>query len=317
MLLTSWPLLRVLVFVLVTWPAARTACAQSEDELFSRAAHHFRAREYAEAAVAFSEFTLRFPRDARRGEARFFRAEALVEQARSADGSAQLDILRTARHEFRRYYEADDVQRPKPHLAKALFRMGEIAYLSGDAVAAEANLAAFSRAYPLDQRNEYALPYLGHLALASGRLTRAAEMYRRGLLDFPESPGALECQRGWLAAQGRQLGRQLAKTWRAATMVPTRPIVSTTVDRRDRARVEGTPPANSSLTPEVAATAGPPAVKTDEAQKLFCLAQRYRELGERDQELFAYVQLVADFADHPNGVLASQRLTEFHEQLLP
>lgn len=164
----------------------------AEDQ-FAVAAGHYKQKRWKFAADEFRTFLADFPQHANAAKARFYLAESLL-QLRQFDAAAPA---------FREFATAA----PQDKLAnKARFRAGEAIYLAGHYQQARAALEQFVHDLPDDRFNEYALPYLGDLALRNNEFAKAEHLFSEALRRFAQGAMADDCRFGLakaLEAQGR------------------------------------------------------------------------------------------------------------------
>ncbi len=146
-----------------------TACA--DDSSFSSAVQRYRQGDWREAATAFADC---LADEQHAAAAQFYLAECQM----------QLGEYATARDVYRKVLRDCD----KSFQARALFRSGEAAWLSGDAAAAQVTLQQFVRENPHDPSAAYAFTYLGDLSLETGDATRAAAAYRMVVDSYGHTP---------------------------------------------------------------------------------------------------------------------------------
>jgi TolA-binding protein len=140
-----------------------SACA--DDSTYNSAAQHYRQGDWREAANLFADCLADEKQSEQHGTAaRFYQAEC---QMQLGDYAAAREIYLEVLSAVEKYFEA-----------RALFRAGEAAWLSGHAAEAQVALQRFVREHPHDRSAAYAFTYLGDLALKASDANRAAAAYR-------------------------------------------------------------------------------------------------------------------------------------------
>lgn len=182
-----------LVLTLAAWLHGRAWADEAADQ-YAVAAGHYHAERWNLAAEEFRAFLAAYPQDARRHEARFYLAEALVQSRRFGEAAPLFDQLAGAS-------EVDEAV-----ARKARFRAGETAYFSGNLGGAARHLEEFRRRYGDDRLMAYVLPYLGELALKRGDAETAQQRFAEGMEGFPQGPLEDECRYGQARAL-EQCGR--------------------------------------------------------------------------------------------------------------
>ena len=154
-----------------------------------------RNKHYARAAEEYERLLRESPDGPDAAEALFGLGWARLFQ-RDASGRARYG-------EARQHFEAFLAQAPEhPRAPTARFRVGELAYLTGDLPAARASLEAFAAANPGHRDLESAWAYLGDVCYLRRDWPAARRAYQQSLRDYPG---------GRLAAQARYgLGQTLA-----------------------------------------------------------------------------------------------------------
>jgi TolA-binding protein len=143
----------------------------------------YAARNWEAAAQAFRELCEQHPQSPRTSVAYFYLGESYL-QLKQPEKS----------HEC---YEKFLQQLPRHAFAKqAMFRRGEVAYLSGDHPGAQKSLHDFLAAYPKDGLAAFATVYLGEIELAAGRYGSALAWLTRAQEEFPSGPLATDCRFG-------------------------------------------------------------------------------------------------------------------------
>ena len=167
--------------------AAPTAArgGPAEDQ-FAVAAGHYGRERWRLAVEEFDRFLGQYPEHEQVPQATFFLAEALVKVGQYARAEKQFE-----------QFQALDVRPDNANAPRALFRMGEMAYLLGRQADARDRLDRFRRDYPEDALGAYVLPYLAELARADARWADAQSLYVETLERYPKSPMAENC-RYWL-----------------------------------------------------------------------------------------------------------------------
>ena len=170
------------------------ALAGPAEDQFAVAAGHYKQKRWKFAADEFRTFVADYPQHASAAKARFYLAESLL-QLHQFDEAAQA---------FRQFVEAA----PQDRLAgKARFRAGEATYLAGHYDQARAALEGFVQDFPDDRHNEFALAYLGDVALRGNDFPKAEQLYAEALRRFAQGVMADDCRFGLaraLEAQGRR-----------------------------------------------------------------------------------------------------------------
>jgi len=163
-------------------------CASAEVDAIAQAASAYRRGDWEQAAQTLSAFIAAQPDHPRAVDATFYYGETLV----------QLGRWQEARKQFTSVLERDPGGK---HAVAAAFRAGEAAYMSGEDQAAQRELDAFRAAHPDHPLNEYALPYLGSLALQQRDVATAEQRFADSLARFPQGPLAIESRYGLAQAQ--------------------------------------------------------------------------------------------------------------------
>ena len=172
----------ILAAALLFSSGPHAAAGPAEDQ-FAVAAGHYEQSRWRLAGEEFQTFLDKHADHELAGQAVFFRSESLV----------QLGDLEKAAEGFRRYLE----RRTAPSMAHvARFRLGETAYLRHDGDVARQALEDFHRQHPNDSRNEFALVYLGELALEKGDALAAGQWFSKALSKYPKSELAGDCHFG-------------------------------------------------------------------------------------------------------------------------
>ena len=176
--------------ILVATPfAALAACVHAgpaEDQFKVGVAHYLENR-WRLATDEFEVFLEQFPRHPKRAEAEFRSAEALV----------QLGQYAAADEHYRHYLESyPEGKTANIFAVKALFRRGEIAYYAGQPELARQRLTRFRSQFPHDPHNEFALVYLGDLALADGDAIEAQKWFAQVASDYPNGALAADADFG-------------------------------------------------------------------------------------------------------------------------
>lgn len=110
-----------------------------------------------------------------------YRAEALYGLA---NAEHFLQEYAQARRSFEAFLQAAPAEHP--NVPTALFRVGELAYVTGDLEAARRALEAYTADYPGHKYQELAWPYLGDVRFRVGDLEGARAAYERALKDAPD-----------------------------------------------------------------------------------------------------------------------------------
>ena len=161
--------------------AAPTAArgGPAEDQ-FAVAAGHYGRERWRLAVEEFDRFLGQYPEHEQVPQATFFLAEALVKVGQYARAEKQFE-----------QFQALDVRPDNANAPRALFRMGEMAYLLGRQADARDRLDRFRRDYPEDALGAYVLPYLAELARADARWADAQSLYVETLERYPKSRARL------------------------------------------------------------------------------------------------------------------------------
>ncbi len=172
---------------------AGSAWAGPGDDQFAVAAGHYERGRWQLAADEFGAYLTEYAQESpeRSAQAHFFRGEALVQVGQND----------RARDSFQGFLDRAPSHK---HAPRALFRIAEIAYLTGDGDAARQALQRFHGKYPNDDLLSFVLPYLGELTLEAGDAAGAQDLYVDALERFPTGPRSDECRFGL----GRALQRQ-------------------------------------------------------------------------------------------------------------
>ena len=174
---------RLALSALVLFACCAHAFGNPSEDQYSVSARHYEQGRWEAAAVEFQSFLTRFSEDARGPSVRFFLGECYVQMRQY---QAAYDVFRALKSE-------DAV---RAYQSQIEFRIGETAYLMGDGQRAFPALQQFTNNHPDDAMCQYALPYLGDLALGRGDLELAKASYRDALKRFPEGPLHDECRFG-------------------------------------------------------------------------------------------------------------------------
>ncbi|MBI2827051.1 MAG: tetratricopeptide repeat protein [Planctomycetia bacterium] len=166
---------------LATWHAA-IARADAADDQYRVAAANYQQGRYRLAVEEFRAFLADHADDARGERARFFLAESLMQLA-DYDAAAKL---------FEEIGPSADARLS----ARAAFRAAEACYLAGRLDDAESRLAAFTTSHPEERLNEYALVYLGEIALAHEKPDKARECFDQCVDRFPQGALIEDCRLG-------------------------------------------------------------------------------------------------------------------------
>ena len=163
-------------------PSLYAVAGPAEDQ-FAVAASHYKQLRWHLAGDEFQAFLDKHGDHELAGQAIFFRSESLV----------QLGNLEKAADGFRRYLDSRSAP-PMAHVAR--FRLGETAYLRQSGDVAQQALEGFHRHHPNDSRNEFALVYLGELALEKGDALAAGQWFSQALSKYPKSELVGDCHFG-------------------------------------------------------------------------------------------------------------------------
>ena len=153
------------------------------EDQYAVAARHYEQGRWEAAASEFQTFLARFASDKRAPSVRFFLGECFVQLRQY---QAAYDVFSKLKAET----QASEYQ------SQIEFRVGESAYLMGDVKRAMPLIDQFTQAHPDDKMCQYALPYLGDMALANGNFELAKSSYSEALKRFPDGPLHDECRFG-------------------------------------------------------------------------------------------------------------------------
>ncbi len=161
----------------------RVAEADEADDQYAVASGYYAKGHWKFAAEEFLTFLQRHPTHRARHDARFFLGESLVQLGRFDEAAeAFLEYLRTE---------------PGGRFVKqARFRAGESAHFAGKSDIARHELSLFRVEHPDDALNQYALTYLGEIAVAEDKWDEAALHFGECLERFPEGRLRDDCRLG-------------------------------------------------------------------------------------------------------------------------
>lgn len=179
----TYPIRTAATWLLALSFAPVCALASPADEQYAVAAGLYARQEWQAAADEFQALLTQFPTHERVDSARYFRAESLVQLGKYAEA-------KTGFAEFLAKHGGHRLAR------QALFRAGEAAFLSGAADEARRELSLFTKRYPQDSLNAYALGYLGEAYLAAGQYADAHTVFQECLRRFADGPLAGDCRFG-------------------------------------------------------------------------------------------------------------------------
>lgn len=148
-----------------------TAAAEG-DEDYNLAAGLFKQGRWSLASESFEKFLEKYPRHAKRANARMYVGLSLINQKQYAQARDHL-----------RLFGRDHAENPA--LPQALYRIGECSYLLNDLAAAKTELRRFLKAAPEDPLGEWAYPYLADAELRSGDAAAALSDFEKSLELFP------------------------------------------------------------------------------------------------------------------------------------
>ncbi len=154
-------------------PVVSRAQANEADDSFAAAADQYTAKHWDLAVEGFRKFLHDYPDSAKHAKALYFEAESLAQLDRNAEAYPLfIDVLA----------EAPSASFTRP----ALFGAAEAAILSGQNNEAQIRLLQFQSQYPADKLNSKVLMYRGDLALRTGDIAQAEQLYRESLDRFAD-----------------------------------------------------------------------------------------------------------------------------------
>jgi len=164
----------VLAAVLV-WAAAATVQAGTAEDLYAAAAGHYAAGRWQRSVEGFATFLERYPSHNQALSARFHQAEALVQLARYEQAGGA----------FSRLLQEDPAG---PFAGRALYRAGELAYLTGRREDGYRLLTEFHSRFADDALNARVVVYLGDICLARDEWAEARRWYELAQQRYPDGP---------------------------------------------------------------------------------------------------------------------------------
>lgn len=180
-----------LATALLSVTATVTASNPAEDQ-FAVAAAHYEATRWRLAVDEFQIFIATHVDHQLYQHALFYTGEALVQLGNYAQASKQ----------FRQYLDGDGELEFE---AEARFRIGEGAYFRGQYDIAQQELVQFRESHPRDAHNQYALVYLGEMALSDGDAVEAQRLFSQVLADHADGEMVYDSRFG-LAKSLEKLG---------------------------------------------------------------------------------------------------------------
>lgn len=158
---------------------------------YAVAAHHYANARWELAVEEFRQFLEDHPNHDRADAVFFYLGESLVQLARYQD----------ARDRFTEYLARCPHGK---HERQSRFRVGEVLYLDDQYEKASSHLKRFVEQHPDDALCEYALPYLGEIALSMEEPLEAQRFFEQGLSQFPAGSLAQQCRFGLARALEKQ-----------------------------------------------------------------------------------------------------------------
>jgi len=191
------PALQFALALCLCGSGAVVAMAAPADDQYAVAAGHYRRARWPLAVTEFQSFLDHYSEHAKAADARFFLAEALVQSGKLKEANRAFEeLLRVApEHRYRR---------------QAMFRAGETAYLVGDHELAAKWLKEFRGSYSDDPLNEFALAYLGEIALMKNQYATAQTLFEETLRRYPDGKRRNAVRLGLAKAQAQSDRRENA-----------------------------------------------------------------------------------------------------------
>ncbi len=174
---------------------AATAFGDTASDQFNAAKQAFDAQQYTQSRAAFETFLATYSNTAQAADATLYLAESYL-NLRQYDQAAQ------------RYAQLINLGLDKPQARVAMFRLGDIPYVQERFDIAKPRLEEFIEKLPHDIHNQFALYYLGDIAMRSNIPPEAEFYFSQCLQLFPQGARASECQIG-LAWAKNQLNKTM------------------------------------------------------------------------------------------------------------